>query len=278
MMSKMRRLRHQIMVTTSARVPVIWLRHCGLDRADTVLASYPRSGNTWLRFMLAEIFSGHSTDFENIDRIIPEMGLQVFAHGVLPEGGRLVKTHERYRAEYRKAIYLVRDVRDVALSNHARECAVGAHFMTIDEYLPLFLAGKTSGFGSWVRHLRSWFESPLMSKGAIMVLRFEDLRRDTFGELSRVLTFLGYDIDPAQIRSAIANCSLERMRIKEDSAHTMPRVHDEAGRFVRTGSIGGWKDNLSESQLQLLDASAGAMLMEMGYPVVFGRSPNQQAV
>ena len=191
MMSRLRRFRHRIMVNTRARVPLIWLRHHGLDNFDVLLASYPRSGNTWLRFMLAEVLSGRPSDFETINRIIPEMGLQLLAHGLLPNNGRLIKTHEQFRPQYKKAVYIVRDIRDVALSNYARECAEGALFMSFDEYLPLFLAGKTSGFGSWSRHVESWLKSPLMSVEAMMIVRYEDLRHDTFGEVSRVLTFLG---------------------------------------------------------------------------------------
>ena len=38
---------------------------------------------------------------------------------VLPNGGRLIKTHEQYRSQYKRAIYLMRDLRDVMLSNWA---------------------------------------------------------------------------------------------------------------------------------------------------------------
>ena len=278
MMSNLRRLRHHVMVTTPARIPLIWLRHRGLDDSDVLLASYPRSGNTWVRFMLAEIFAGYSADFENIDRVVPEMGLQKFASCVLPNNGRLVKSHERYRCEYKKAVYLVRDVRDSALSNYSRERAVGAHFMTFDEYLPLFLAGKTSGFGSWARHLESWLTSPLHSNGMLLVVRYEDLRRDTFWELQRVLEFLGFKVDPTRIRTAIANSSLEHMRLKEDAARNMPRNQNEVGRFVRSGSIGGWKEKMPPDLLQMVDASAGEMLTRMGYPRAFVQTVKQLAV
>jgi hypothetical protein len=217
--------------------------------------------------MLAELFSGHPTDFENIDRIVPEMGLQVHAQGVLPNQGRLIKSHECYRTQYKRAVYLVRDIRDVALSNYSRECSVGAHFMTFDEYLPLFLEGTTSGFGSWQRHVRSWIRSPLNERGAMIIVRFEDIRRDPVYELSRILTFLGFHHAASEINSAVNSNSLESMRRKEDSATKVPAGnHSEAGRFVRTGSVGGWKNKLNAEHLQLIDEYAGGVLNEMGYP------------
>jgi len=215
--------------------------------------------------MLAEVFSGCPSDFETINRVIPEMGLQFVAHNVLPNNGRLIKTHEQFRPQYKKAVYIVRDIRDAALSNYARECAEGALFMTFDEYLPLFLAGKTSGFGSWSRHVESWLESPLMSAKTMMVVRYEDLCRDTFGEVSRVLAFLGCNFDSLHIRSAIANSSLDRMRAKEDLARNMRKIRDDVGQFVRVGSIGGWKDKLTQHHLRLIDDAAGDILCELGY-------------
>jgi estrone sulfotransferase len=267
MMSPLRRLRHRIMVISRARAPLIWLRHRGLDNSDVLLASYPRSGNTWLRFILAEVLSGSASDFVAINRIIPEMGLQLLAHGVLPHNGRLIKTHEQFRPQYKKAIYIVRDIRAVALSNYARECAEGTLFMTFDEYLPLFLAGKTIGFGSWSRHVQSWRKSPLMSEKAMIIVRYEDLRRDIFGEVSRLLAFLGCNFDSLRIRTCIENSSLDRMRAKEDSARDRRRIHDNVGRFVRTGSTGGWKDKLTPHHLRLIEDAAGDTLREMGYPL-----------
>ena len=109
---------------TSLRAPLVWGRHLGLDSNDVFLASYPRSGNTLLRFPLAEAISGALCTFENVQRIVPEIGVHVYAYPLLPAGGRLIKTHERYRRKYRRAIYIVRDVRDVLLSSFARESAM----------------------------------------------------------------------------------------------------------------------------------------------------------
>src|ERR1700744_2321096 len=104
------------MARTRLRSPLVWLRHLGLDTSDVYLASYPRSGNTMLRFVLAEILSGIPSSFDSIQRIVPEIGVHVHAHPLLPGAGRLIKTHEPYRRKYKRGIYIVRDIRDVMLS------------------------------------------------------------------------------------------------------------------------------------------------------------------
>ena len=54
--------------------------------------------------MLFEILLGQSPSFNHVDKVVPDIGKQRKASPVLPNGGRLIKTHEPYRAEYGKAI------------------------------------------------------------------------------------------------------------------------------------------------------------------------------
>lgn len=92
------------------------VRHRTLGSADVPVAAYPKSGSTWLRFLLAEAVTGRTADFQSVGDVIPYVGKQRGAPHVLPSGGRLVKTHEPYRPEYRTSVYLVRDIRDVVVS------------------------------------------------------------------------------------------------------------------------------------------------------------------
>jgi hypothetical protein len=263
-----RRIRHRVM-RTGVRAPLIWLRHRGLDASDVFLASYPRSGNTWTRFLLAEILAAETATFDNVNRAIPEMGIHVRARMFLPGGGRLIKTHEPYRSEYKRAVYLVRDIRDVALSQYSRERELGLHRVELDEYLPRFLQGRLSGFGAWQNHLPSWLDSPLASNGHLLLIKFEDMRRDPDSTISRIVHFLGFAVESAQIRKAIENNSVERMRQKENAAQTLPKSSREEGRFVRKGAIAGWREKMTERQLKLVDDYAGEVLVRMGYPLAF---------
>src|SRR5690349_9920008 len=158
---------------TSLRAPVIWLRHRGLTHEDVFIASYPRSGSTWLRFILTDCLTSFHADFDNINRAIPEIGLQSRAQQLLPGNGRLIKTHERWRTEYRKAIYLVRDPRDVMLSNFARAQELGLiPEADASSFVMPFLTGKYARAGTWREHVRSWMESPIGEAGNLLTVRF----------------------------------------------------------------------------------------------------------
>jgi Sulfotransferase domain len=258
---------------TSIRVPVVWYRHRGLGANDAFVASYPRSGSTWLRFLLLELLTLNDTaGFESVNQMIPDVGGQSSSPSLLENGGRLIKTHEAYREEYGKAVYLVRDVRDVVISEFAYENANERISEDFDAFVMLSLKGRVNGYGCWQDHLTSWIGSPLASDGRLLVVKFEALKARTEDTLIEILEFLGVSRDRASVRQAIANNNLQRMKDKEDrspqtAAYSRERADGEQKRFIRSGSTGGWRSRLSEAQVQLIESQAGPGLARMGYPL-----------
>jgi len=269
---------------TRLRAPQAWWQHRGLNEKDVFFASFERSGNTWLRFVLMEVFTQDSAGFLNVNQVLPELGTHQAAKQVLPHGGRFIKTHEQYRSEYKRAIYLMRDLRDVMLSNWARDKEMGfsQYFDNgkgMDGYIEAFLQGKVTRFGSWQSHVDSWLNCPLSKNGNLLVLRYEDLRQDTESGLVEMLNFLGIERDRDAIRRAVENNSLRAMRQKEEKAKksgvvlgkgTLLRKHNvdrEDARFVRSGSVGGWRAKLSPELIAMVDKYAAEALTRTGYPL-----------
>jgi len=224
-----------------------------LASEDVFLAAYPRSGSTWLRFLMFEILTCNSAGFPNVNRSIPDVGGQWKALPLLPGEARLIKTHEPYRKEYHRAIYLVRDARDVVISEHYYHKAMGWTTLEFGDYLLSFLRGEVNGYGAWHDHVEAWLRSPLAENGNLLVIRFEDMRRNTEENLGRVLDFLRVEADPQVVQEAIANNSVRRMRDKEDSSPQIPKISRnpstrEDGRFIRRGSVGGWRERLTAAQ------------------------------
>src|SRR5260221_8061143 len=95
-------------------------RHWAVDARDAFIVSYPRSGNTWLKFVLVHLLTGKAADLTDHESIVPYVGSHRKAPHVLPSGGRLLKSHEPYRRDYgsayQRGAYIVRDGRDVAVS------------------------------------------------------------------------------------------------------------------------------------------------------------------
>ena len=259
-------------------MPRVWSWHLGLKPQDVFLASYPRSGSTWLRFILFEILIGEDPGFRNIEKRIPEINAHRGVLPILPGGGRFIKTHEKYRKDYKKAIYLIRDLRDVLLSSYAMCVEVGLAPLVskgdFDSFLLSFLQGKALANGSWQDHSRSWLESPLARNDNLMVIRYEDLRQNSEEVVGRLLQFLGVTPDVRIIRKAIENNTLQQMRAKEDSARSAGadsrllrrcKSTGEDGRFVRKGAIGGWRGKLTDAQVKIIQQYAGDALATVGY-------------
>jgi hypothetical protein len=167
-MPLLRKLRHT-MASSPLRAPLVWLRHQSLKPNDIFLASYPRSGSTWLRFMLFESLLGESSGFNNVNQAIPDVKSRQVGLPLMPGGGRLIKTHEAYHPEYRKAVYLVRDPRDVVLSEYAYQTALGLVDQNLDDYLDRFLNEGVNPFSTWRAHVESWIAAPL-NKERLLVL------------------------------------------------------------------------------------------------------------
>jgi hypothetical protein len=260
------------------RVPLVWSWHLGLKPQDAFLASYPRSGSTWLRFILYEALSGEDAGFRKIEDRLPEIHKHRGIGPILPGGGRLIKTHEQYRSDYKKAVLLVRDVRDVFLSTWAGFSAMDMVPLVskgdFDSFLLSFLQGNALQMGSWQEHSRSWLESPLAKNGNLLVVRYEDLRQNPEQRVGELLRFLGITPNMGIIRKAIENNTLQQMRAKENKAKRAGeesillgrrKSEKEESRFVRKGAVGGWRGKLTDAQLKMIEDYTGDTLAAAGY-------------
>jgi len=251
---------------TRLRAPLVWLNHRNLDPTDIFTASYPKSGVTWVRFVLFEMLSGMPASFRSTNQLMTPIGQHRKGIRLLPGGGRLIGTHEQYRNDYRKVIYVVRDARDVVLSEFAYLTALDYFHGSLDEYISTFLltCGSAYGYGPWQRHIDSWLDSPLAGTDKMLLVRYEDVRKDPVPWFARMADFLGKNVELDKIKSAVENNSIQKMREKETKDPVRVSIK---GRFVRDGAVRGWVSKLTPAQVQLIEEHAGSALARLGYPL-----------
>lgn len=155
----------------------------------TALASFPRSGNTWVRYLI-ERLSGRASGSIYRDRVLPRG----------PEG-IVVKTHALDAARYGRAILLVRDPFDAVLSFHRWTVTVAGRPIPWAAFAPHALQ-------DWLAHTRHW----LAASQPRLVLRYERLRRDPAEGCRQIASFLGLAVDEPGLRAALAAATPERMR------------------------------------------------------------------
>jgi len=80
-----------------------------------------------------------------------------------------------------------------------------------------------------------------------------------------MVDFLGMPVQAAKIRQAIANNSMDNMRQKEKAD---PQRASAKGKFIRSGSAGGWREVFTEEQAQLVQQYAGNILARLGYSAI----------
>jgi hypothetical protein len=241
------------------------LRYWGVGPDDAFLASYPRSGSTWLRFLLTELHTGQDAQWTDVDRVVPDVGRHRSAPRLLPGGGRMIKTHDRRSRPAGRAVYLVRDGRDVLLSEYRSRVRAGTP-ETLDEFVRMAITGDPSLFGPWPEHVRFWLGCELADQDRLLVVRFEDLRSDTVSVLSGILSFLGWVFPAARIDEAVEHNSLQQMRRKEERALDRQITRHGAERFVGQGVVGAWAEKLTAEQIASIDRWAGPALERLGYP------------
>lgn len=249
---------------TRLRDAVTWYRHRGLHPDDVFLASYPRAGSNWVKFLLLESITGRDLSFPESDDMMRYVGEHEGAPEVLPGGGRFIKTHERYRSNYPRSIYLVRDPRDVVISEYKYLKGREKYPHDFDRFVEEFVSGTATGLGFWGDHVLSWLDA---GPERVHVVRYEDLRADAESAVAGMLGFLGIEVPADRIAWAVANNTLDRMREKEDAARGGTNFKDlkEGYRFVNKGSVGGWQGELREEQIRAIEASAEEALARLGY-------------
>src|SRR5581483_8943536 len=83
---------------------------------DMLLVSFPRSGNTWLRVLLANLLRPEPVTLTTIEQVVPDVYANADADLLRVPRPRILKSHEPFDARYGRVVYLVRHPVDVAVS------------------------------------------------------------------------------------------------------------------------------------------------------------------
>ena len=210
-----------------------------------MLVSYPKSGSTWLRFLLGHLLTGTEQDFDSVRNVLPPIGSHRDAPRVLAAGGRLLRSHEPVAALDRspvRIVYLLRDGRDVAASYYHHHTRMARSPGGPCPFVEDFLAGRVDGYGSWATHVLTALERRDRQPDDTLVMTYEDLRADTAGALTALLSWLGAQVDPDRIASAVAANSKSRMRAKEATSTFLQARPSDGTPFVRADGECGWPD------------------------------------
>ena len=278
-------------MTTVGNRPIIWI------------ASYPKSGSTWLRMLLHAWFNGGQVHINEpgittgdknpyfwqtvapkpLDRCAPlefsHLRGAMLCHvlTLIDRRPLWMKTHHVFGdaddmplippAMSRAAWYLVRDPRDVAVScaNHFR--------LEVDEVIERMgcetyqIADDDSPIShylsSWRLHVRSWL-SDAPRHFPVKLVRYERLLEAPGEVFSGLLRSVDIEPEPERVAACVAACRFERLQAQEAEAGFQEAPKD-CGKFFNQGVAGAWRKILTEAQRQRIETEHQDAMKHSGY-------------
>jgi len=222
------------------------------------LASFPRSGNTFFRNVLYEVYGIESSTFHKettypVDEDYDQY--QVVKSHLLP--GQLEPNDPTI-----KSVYIVRDGRDALVSiAHHRKDLVDPNSDFQINLLEAIIAPKGSHFGGWSENVRQWIER------ADIIIRFEDLIKDPIKELEKLRSIM--DLPDPQRDKLPTFDKLKFGTPEYGSAKKFLDDKDErrthSSKSFRKGKVGGWKEEMTPEVENLFWEVHGDMMHQLGY-------------
>lgn len=262
------------------------------------LASYPKSGNTWVRAQLDALESGDQPDLNGLmrfgthDRMDTDLAFPLGdlsdaeAAGILRlswaiggdrHDGAYVrrKTHrpwldaaDGYPIPWQptgaKALCIVRDPRAVVASwaHHLDvSLAQAAQIMSETGTTGPINAHGEEGNNSWSTHVTSWLDDCTLP---ILLVRYEDMIASPEVELARMADFLSIDVTSEQVSDATRSCEFSSLAARE----IFEGFSEAAGQgkaFFRRGEADSWKWEVPTDVLDRICHDHGTVMERLGY-------------
>lgn len=270
---------------------------------DIVIATYAKSGTTWMQQIIAQLLFRGDPDLE-VAEMSPWLDLRVPPKEVkLPlveaqTHRRFLKTHLPVDAlvfsPEAKYLYIGRDGRDVVWSMYNHH--VNANQLWYDalndtpgrvgspiEYPPAdirqywrdWLDRDGHPFWPFWENVASWWEIRTLPN--VMLVHFSNLKCDLPGQMRRIAAFLDIPIDDARWEAIVEYCSFEWMKTNAVKSVPLGGAFWDAGAevFINKGVNGRWTETLTADEAAEYEAQAVERLgSECAHWLATGEEPS----
>lgn len=166
-------------------------------------------------------------------------------------------------------VYFVRNPLDVAVS-------FSHHLGRSNEDVVKFMSDSSYSFGSnpsrfhlqirqqlltWSEHIQSWVDE---SNLPILVIRYEDMRTNTFETFRRAVDFLGLSATDNDLNKAIGFSDIKELQ-RQEANQGFKEKPTKATSFFRKGIIGSWRSELTPVEVEQICHDHREMMMRFGY-------------
>ncbi|ESW05680.1 hypothetical protein PHAVU_011G200600 [Phaseolus vulgaris] len=256
-------------------------KHFHAKDNDVFLASFPKSGTTWLKALAFAIvnhqrfssFDHHPLLSSNPHQLVSSLEF-ILSHDLHDQllslsnmsEPRVLGTHlpfsslaESITKSSCKIIYICRNPFDTFVSLWefvTKMKSVSSLEFTLEEAFENYCNGITV-FGPWWRHMLGYWNESKTRPNKVLFLKYEDLKEDTVFHVKRIVEFLDSPIiqggeSSTVIENIVNLCRFEKMKDLEVNKSGYIDNIVEKKHFFRKGEIGDWINYFSPSMIEKL--------------------------
>ena len=216
---------------------------------DSILISYPKSGRTWLRMIMAKLINIKGLDTSKKE-FMPAVHYDV------------EKLRSMFGTEL-KVIFLHRNVADVVSSYYAEKSTSNRSGALYRGSVREFMRDKQYGVDAAIIFNKQWLEWASINT-SIKVVSYEDLIKDTVSEISEIMGFLGFHCLDGEVMEAVEYSKFDNMsKIEKGIGDNL--LSGYKGNFgksigrVRRGKVGGYREDFSEEDINYIEKRKRAL-------------------
>ena len=249
-----------------------------VEPGDKLLVSYPKSGNTWVQWIIYFLFNDtegpvtHPLGQFNPDN--PVMRIVESYYTTNAELTRIrtghqdhvIKSHSVFMTKFARAkvLYIVRDPRDVALSYFSYATKLLGRDMGFGEFLAKFLHGEIQPrFGSWGEHVGSWLGAMKGDSEHFLAVRYEDLIDAPLDAVRGMCRFFSWNMGDEAIETAIRRADFSALREREIKTRGIDA--EGAALFFRKGKKDQWRSELGADDREAIERHFASQMRAAGY-------------
>ncbi|KAF8781218.1 hypothetical protein HU200_000686 [Digitaria exilis] len=272
---------------------------------DVLLASYPKSGTTWLKALSFAALRRSDHPPLAVDHPLRHRSPHDCVRFIEAEfdtgdefeafpSPRLLATHLPYTllpeaitaSAGCRVVYICRDPKDALVSywHFTNKMSQGfgvdaGSFTTIQDAFELFCQGRSPAGPQWQHALRYWEES-VKRPDKVLFLKYEEMLLDPESHLRKLAEFMGCGFSSEEEESGVVSaivdlCSLGKMKdleVNRNGSANLFGIKNEC--YLRKGVAGDWSNHMTPEMAERLDKIVEDALQGSG--LTFGSSSSSE--
>ena len=248
-----------------------------LRQTDIFLVGHPKSGNTWLAYMLAIVLNDDSSsrvtlgNIKEYSPVIHGSDSQIANYQLIASPRVFRNELPVYTGLYPKTIYLIRDPRAVLTSYFHMYRTYFNDFETtmegfVAEYISQGCINRFEPVVRWDKQVLEWLERS-KNDPRVTIVKYEDMVRNRGAVFKQVLDSAQIPYTRRILDLAVQRGDFQAMRSTEEKhgAASYPGEIGKRGRFIRRGKIDGWKDEMDRSIVERIEKEFAVAMKVTGY-------------